>query len=258
MRLTGMGRTAMTALVAAAGVVAALLTGCSGSGPGSGQQAIPRALVVAGGREIVVPASLGCSSGSRLTATATASQVTLVLHLYSDPRGAACAAVARGPVAIMVMISRPLGHRSLVDGTGRGRIPYLDGARLPRLTYLPPGYRFSHYVPFPSNGWERVYTSSNRQDAPIQVIQAPGHDAAGLERWANRRGPVVKAGGRTLTVHLNATGAQVYGRGVSWPAGGWSYAVGSIEALNGQQPLSERQLIEVVNGLRPGTTTASS
>ena len=257
MRLTGMGRTAMTALVAAAGVVAALLTGCSGSGPGAGQQAIPRALVVAGGREIVVPVTIGCASGSRLTATATASQVTLVLHLYSDPRGAACAAAARGPVAATVTISRPLGHRSLVDGTGRGRIPYLDGARLPRLTYLPAGYRFSHYVPFPSDGWERVYTSSFRQDAPIQVMQAPGHDAAGLERWGNRRGPPVKAGGRMLAVYLNATGAHVYGRGVAWRAGGWSYAVGTIEALNGQQPLPERQLVQVVTGFQAGTATAS-
>ena len=206
MRLTGTGRTAITA---AAAVVAALLTGCSGSGPAPGQQAIPRALVVAGGREIVVPVSLGCASGSRLTATATAFQVTLVLHLYSNPKGTVCPAVARGPVAATVTISRPLGRRSLVDGTGRGRIPYLDGARLPRLTYLPPGYRFSHYVPFPSDGWERVYTSSNRQDAPIQVIQAPGLGAARLEQGGNRPGPTVKAGGRVLTVHRNATGAQV-------------------------------------------------
>jgi hypothetical protein len=34
----------------------------------------------------------------------------------------------------------------------------------------------------------------------------------------------VKIGGRMLTVYLNATGAQVYGRGVAWRADGWSYA----------------------------------
>jgi hypothetical protein len=61
-----------------------------------------------------------------------------------------------------------------------------------------------------------------------------------------------------LTVYLNATGAQVYGRGVAWRAGGWSYAVGTIEALKGQQPLPERQLVRVVTGFRPGTTAASS
>ena len=90
------------------------------------------------------------------------------------------------------------------------------------------------------------------------MIQAPGHGTARLEQGGNRPGPTVKAGGRVLTVHRNATGAQVYGREVTWQAGGWSYAVVSIEALNGQQPLPERQLVGVVTGLKPGTAAASS
>jgi hypothetical protein len=252
-RLTDMRRPVITAL-AAVTTIAALLGGCSGSG--ASQQAIPRALVVAGGREIVVPVSPGCATRWRLTATGTASRVTLVLRLTIE--GTTCVSVARAPVAATVTIRHPLGHRSLVDGTSGARIRYLDDGRLPRLSYLPPGYRFVRYRPLGTTGWERDFTSPARRAAPIQVSEATDRDPAPLEWWANRTGPAVTAGGRVLAVQLNVSGGQVYGRALLWQTGGYRYAVGTIVAVEGQQPLPASQLTRIVDGLRPGTTPASA
>ena len=248
-----MRRTVITALAAMA-TTAALLSGCSGSGVS--QQAIPRALMVAGGREIVVPVNPGCATRWRLTATGTASQVTLVLRLTTE--GTICATVARAPVATTVTIRHPLSHRSLVDGTSGARIPYLDGGRLPRLSYLPPGYRFARYRPLGTTGWERDFTSSARRAAPIQVSEAADGDPAHLEWWVNRTGPAVTAGGRVLAVDLNVSGGQVYGRGLRWQAGGYRYAVGTTAELEGQQLLPASQLARIMDGLRPGTAPASA
>jgi hypothetical protein len=89
----------------------------------------------------------------------------------------ALAAVAATAALLSGCIRRPLSHRSLVDGSSGARIPYLGGGRLPRLSYLPPGYR---------------------------------------------------------------------------------YAVGTIAAFEGQQPLPASQLARIVDGLRPGTAPASA
>lgn len=56
------------------------------------------------------------------------------------------------------VLRHPLAVRSLVDGTTSRPIPYLDGRKLLRVTYLPPGYQFSVYPPFPAPGVHGVET----------------------------------------------------------------------------------------------------
>ena len=51
-----------------------------------------------------------------------------------------------------VALRHPLAVRSLVDGTTGRPIPYQDGRKLLRVTYLPPGYQFSAYPPYPAPG----------------------------------------------------------------------------------------------------------
>ena len=225
---------------------AALLTGCSGARVTISQQALSRALVAAGGREIVVPVTAGgCVQRSRLTASGTASQVTLVLDQYSQ--GAVCAADASYGTATVTM-RHPLGRRSLVDGTTGRRVPYFDGTKLPPVTHLPPGYRFSRYFPAGRAGWERDYISSARGNGPIIVAQAPGKSPAG-PAWPAE--PAVRAGGRLLSVRQGASGAQVFGREVCWRAGGYSFAVYTLVAREGQQPVPLDELSSIAAALSP-------
>jgi hypothetical protein len=241
-------RTAALAAVAAVAATAALVTGCSGAGVIVSQQALSRALVVAGGREIVVPVTAGgCVQRSRLTATGTASQVTLVLDQYSQ--GAVCAADVSYGTATVTM-RHPLGRRSLVDGTTGRRVPYFDGTKLPPVTYLPPGYRFSRYFPAgrARAGWERDYISSARGNGPIIVAQAPGKSPVG-PAWSPE--PAVRAGGRLLSVRQGASGAKVFGREVCWRAGGYSFAVYTLVAREGQQPVPLDELSRIAAGLSP-------
>jgi len=58
----------------------------------------------------------------------------------------------------MVTLPHPLWGRSLVDGSTHRAIPYFDGRKLLRVTYLPPGYRFSAYVPYPVPAVTEVLT----------------------------------------------------------------------------------------------------
>jgi hypothetical protein len=234
------------ALAAAVAATAALLTGCSGAGVTVSQQAVSRALVVAGGREIVAPVTAGgCVQRSRLTVTGTASQVTLILDQYSQ--GTVCPADVSYGTATVTM-RHPLGRRLLVDGTSGGRVPYFDGIKLPPVTYLPPGYRFSPYFPAGRAGWERDYVSSARGNGPIIVAQAPGKSPAG-PAWSAE--PAVRADGRLLSVRQGASGAQVFGREVWWRAGGYSFAVYTLVAREGQQPVPLDELSRVAAGLSP-------
>jgi hypothetical protein len=78
-------------------------------------------------------------------------------------------------------LRRPLWGRSLTDGSTGRLIPYLDGRKLQRVTYLPPGYQFSAYLPFPSapvfTAWEREYISAGQATAPVDIEQVPGNAA---------------------------------------------------------------------------------
>ena len=227
--------------------MATLLAGCSESGVTINQQAISSALVVPGGREIVVPVTEGgCVYRSQLTETGTASQVTVVLKQYS--RGTVCAAVLAFGTATATL-RRPLGHRTLVDGTRDRKISYFDGSVLPRVTYLPPGYRFWRYFPASRTGWQRDYRSTQRGHAPITVAQASGTGAVGPP-WSP--GPPVRAGGRLLKVHQDTLGTRAFGEGVFWRAGGYSFAVYSQVAYKGQRPATVAELARSAAGLRSG------
>lgn len=113
---------AVAALAAAVAASSLLLAGCAAgagtqraAGTTTQQEAISRALVAAGGRQIVVPYTAGgCVQGARLTATETASRVTLVLRQIVS--GSICPAdLAIGTAS--VTLRRPLWGRSLADGT---------------------------------------------------------------------------------------------------------------------------------------------
>lgn len=244
MRLLGARPATITGIAATVTVASLLLAGCAttASGATTQRQAISRALVTADGHHVVVPVTAGgCVQRSILTATETASRVTLVLRQILS--GSICAAILSvGTTA--VVLRHPLSGRALVDGTSGHRIPYFDGRKLLRVTYLPAGYRFSSYFPAAAGGWERQFVSV---DGPLIIVQVPG-SAAASPTW-----PVqFRAGvdGRPATVHIDSDNGQAYGRAISWTADGYTFAVYSLIMQAGQQPLGVAALTRIAAGLR--------
>jgi hypothetical protein len=221
--------------------------------PATGSTATPEAifeaLVAADGRQIVVPYDAGgCVQGATLTADETSSRVTLVLRQIVS--GTVCPAdYAIGTAS--VTLRRALGGRSLVDGTTGRLIPYFDGRRLLRVTFLPAGYRFSAYLPFPSppavTSWEREYASPGQATAPFDVEQIPGH-AAPVPSW-----PVVSritVDGRPAAVGMLSANGQVFGREIYWRAGGYTFTVYTVMVRAGQRLLSTTELTGIAAGMR--------
>jgi hypothetical protein len=118
------------------------------------REAISQAPMAADGRHIIVRFTAGgCVRSATLTAAETVSAVTLVPA--PDPVGYGLPG-RPGHRDRGVTLRNPLSGRSLVDGTtGRG-VPYFDRGALLRVTYLPPGYRFSAYLPFPSPSFTAI------------------------------------------------------------------------------------------------------
>ncbi|MGH3254542.1 MAG: hypothetical protein ACRDOU_03910 [Streptosporangiaceae bacterium] len=122
--------------------------------------------------------------------------------------------------------------------------------RLLRVTYLPPGYRFSAYVPYPApavTAWEREFVAPGRATAPVDVEQVPGN-AAVAPSW-----PVtaqVKVGGRRAELSVLTSGGQVFGRAITWRAGGYAFVVYTVMVRSGQRLLSAAELTGIANGLR--------
>ncbi|HEX6449226.1 MAG TPA: hypothetical protein VF060_07185 [Trebonia sp.] len=224
-----------------------LLAGCTttASGTTTQRQAISRALVTADGHHVVVPVTAGgCVQDSILTATETASRVTLVLKQILS--GIVCPAGLSFGTATAVL-RHPLSGRALVDGTSGHRIPYFDGRKLLRVTYLPAGYRFSNYFPAAAGGWERDFVSADQANGPLNVVQVPG-SAAASPTW-----PVqfrAEVDGRPAAVHINSDNGQVYGRAISWTADGYTFAVYSLIMQAGQNPLGVAALTRIAAGLR--------
>jgi hypothetical protein len=235
---------AVTAVVVVAGP---LLAGCgAGLNTSTQREAISRALVAADGRQIVVPVTAGgCVQRSALTATATAPRVTLVLTQFLA--GSVCPADLLVGTASVVLRS-PLGGRSLVDGTTGRRIPYFDGRKLLRVTYLPPGYRFSGYFPAVSASWDREFTSAGGRDALLEVDQVPGN-AAAWPSWPTES--QARVHGRPATVRVGGQGGQVFGRLISWTANGYTFVVSTMMMEAGQHPLPVAELMKIAAGLQP-------
>jgi hypothetical protein len=232
------------AVVVMAVAVAGLLAGCSVTASEQGE-AIPRALVAADGRYVVVPVTAGgCVRRSVLSAAETASQVTLVLTQYLE--GNVCPAdLSFGTAA--VTLRHPLWGRSLVDGTTRRAIPYFDGRKLLRVSYLPPGYRFSDYFTGVFTGWEQEFSSPGRRDTVLDVEQVPGSRPASPSWPAVSRGTVR---GHPATVGVNSANGQVFGRSVSWQANGYTFVVFTMVMQDGQRLLPTGELMRVASGLR--------
>ena len=246
MRRLGLLGPRLASVCSCAGSVAAaclLLAGCAGTT--TQRQAVSRALVTDDGRQVVVPVDASCVQRSVLTAVETTSRVTLVLkQIFS---GGNCALVfVVGTTA--VVLRHPLSGRGLVDGTSGHRIPYFDGRKLPRVTYLPAGYRFTYYFPAAAGGWERRFVSSDQTAGLLNVVQTPG-SAAVFPAW-----PVqfrTQVDGHPATVQIGSGTGQVYGRAISWAAEGYTFTVDSQIKLGGQQPLGVAALTHIAAGLRP-------
>jgi hypothetical protein len=242
-------------LGAAAAVLAAsglLLAGCGASTGGATTQreVISRALVTGDGRHVVVPyTGGGCVQGATLTAAETSSTVALMLRDILSGSSVCPADLSVGTVA--VTLRRPLWGRSLTDGSTGRLIPYLDGRKLLRVTYLPPGYQFSAYLPFPSapvfTAWEREYISAGQATAPVDIEQVPGNAAVPPSWPVTSRVPV----GRQLATVGTLTGnGQVFGREITWRAGGYTFVVYTVLVSAGQHLPSAAALTAIAVGLR--------
>lgn len=241
---------------------ASLLQACSASGavattarpaPASttSPEAITAALVAPDGRHVFVPYTAGgCVVGARLTATETGSVVTLVLRQVLTGASICPADLILGDVT-SVTLPHPLWGRSVVDGLTGRRIPYFDGRKLLRVTYLPSGFRFSAYLTYPVTlvtNWEREFVSAGQATAPVDVVQVPGIAPVVGPSW-----PVtarVKVGGRPAALTAGTSNGQVFGRAITWRAGGYTFIVYTVQVRGGQRLLSAAQLTGIANGLR--------
>jgi len=211
-------------------------------------EAIFGALVAPDGRQVFVPYTAGgCVQGATLTASETGSRVTLVLRQVLSGASICPADLIVGDV-VGVTLRHPLWGRSLIDGSTGRRIPYFDGRKLLHVTYLPPGYRFSAYQPYPAvTAWEREFVSRGQASAPVEVEQVPGNTAVAPSWPVTAR---VKAGGRLAALSVLTSGGQVFGRAITWRAGGYTFVVYTVMVRAGQRLLSTAELTGIANGLR--------
>ena len=242
------------ALIAAALALASLLQAGAAAGAEATTtqpEVITGALVAPDGRHVVVPyLAGGCVVGASLTAAQTDSTVTLWLRQALSGASACPADLIVGG-SVEVTLRSPLWGRSLIDGlTGRG-IRYLDGRKLLRVTYLPPGFRFSAYQPYPApavTAWEREFVFSGQSTAPVEVEQVPGSTAPAPFWPVTAR---IKVDGRRAALSVLTSNGQVFGRAITWRAGGYSFVVYTVSYRNGQRVLSAAELTRIARGLRP-------
>jgi hypothetical protein len=244
---------AAATLVAAALAVASLLQAGTAAGAvtsTTNPEVITGALVAPGGRHIVVPyTGGGCVVGATVTATETDSKVTLVLRQVLSGASICPADLIVG-LTVTVTLPHPLWGRSLVDGSTHRPIPYLDGRKLLRVTYLPPGFRFSAYTPYPApavTAWEREFVSSGHGMAPVDVEQVPGNGVVAPSWPVTGR---IKVDGRSAALSVLTSNGQVYGRAVTWRADGYTFVVYTVTYRAGQRLLSTAQLTRIADGLR--------
>jgi hypothetical protein len=216
-------------------------------------EAISGALVAPDGRHIFVPyTGGGCVQGATLTAAETGSRVTLVLRQVLSGASVCPADLIEGLV-VGVTLRHPLWGRALVDGTTGRPIHYFDGRRLLRVTYLPPGFRFSAYMLFappPFTAWEREFTSPTQATAPVDIEQLPGNVAVGPSWPVTAR---TRVGGRPAELETLISTGQVFGRAITWRADGYSFVVYTVMVRAGQRLLSAAELTGIADGLRPAT-----
>ena len=241
------------ALIAAALAVASLLQAGAAAGAvatTTNPEVITGALVAPDGRHVIVPyTGGGCVVGARLTATETGSKVTLVLRQVMSGASVCPADLIVG-LTVRVTLPHPLWGRALVDGLTGRPIHYFDGRKLLRVTYLPPGYRFSAYQPYPApavTAWDREFVSPGQAAAPVEVEQVPGNTALTPSWPVTAR---VEVDGRRAALSVLTSDGQVYGRAVTWRADGYAFVVYTVTYRAGQRLLSAAQLTRIADGLR--------
>ncbi|HEY6296216.1 MAG TPA: hypothetical protein VIX15_11175 [Streptosporangiaceae bacterium] len=241
------------ALAAAVLAVASLLQAGAAAGAvatTTNTEAITGALVAPDGRHVVVPyLGGGCVVGAKLTATETGSKVTLVLRQLLSGASVCPADLIVG-LDVSVTLPHPLWGRSLVDGSTGRPIPYFDGRKLLRVTYLPPGFRFSAYQPYPEpavNAWEREFGSRGQATAPVEIEQVAGNTAVAPSWPVTAR---IKVGARPATLSVLTSGGQVFGRAIAWRAGGYAFVVYTVMVRAEQRLLSTAELARIADGLR--------
>ena len=240
---------AAAALIAAA-LAAASLVQAGAAATTTNPEAITGALVAPDGRHVVVPyTGGGCVVGAKVTETETRSTVTLVLRQVLSGASICPADLIVG-LTVTVTLPHPLWGRALVDGSTGRPIHYFDGRKLLRVTYLPSGFRFSAYGTYPITSvteWQREFASAGQATAPVDVVQVPGNAAVGPSWPVTAR---VKVNGRPAALSVLTSGGQVYGRAITWRAGGYSFSVYSVSYRNGQRVLSAAELTRIARGLR--------
>lgn len=127
-------------------------------------------------------------------------------------------------------------------------MPYVDARKLLRVTYLPNGYRFWRYFPGASASWERQYTSADGTHQLLVIAQVPGHGAGG-SAWPVQSRVVVR--GQPAAIRAGIDNTLVFGREISWSAGGYTLAVDTTTTIAGQQALPVAELTKIAAGLRP-------
>lgn len=253
--VAGLGAAAAAVVAAALGIlaVASLLqagTAAGAEATTTKPELITGALVAPDGRHVVVPyLAGGCVVGATLTAAQTRSRVTLTLRQVLSGASICPADLIVGN-SVTVTLRHPLWGRSLVDGSTGRPITYFDGRKLLHVTYLPPGFRFSAYQPYPDpavTDWEREFVSAGQATAPLEVEQVPGNAAAEPSWPVTAR---IKVGGRRAALSVLTSGGHVYGRSITWRADGYTIVVYTVSYRTGQRLLSAAELTRIARGLR--------
>ncbi len=199
----------------------------------------------------------GCQRPPRLIATATDTTVKLTLYQVNVPHPhSPCPAYMRLGRA-GVLLSAPLGKRTLTDTVTGRTLPYFDGKRLAKTTYLPSGYAESGTVAGlaePGNvtdsgvSWTRRYAPLAGKPGEPFLLQQTVHQSLAPE--------APPAGGRPITVHGKPGAVLADGTSVVWYDGGYKFVLTAQPggaspggSPRSGSPLTVDELTRVANGV---------
>lgn len=245
------------------------LTACAGSETGSPTRTVPpgavfqsiaEAVVRSDDQTIVVNASWGgCQKRPYLVASEATSEVTLALvePPVVTPSNVACP-LFLAMAQVQTTLSSPLGPRHLIDRSSGRAIPTVHEDQLAQVTEIPPGFRYTGIAPgtmvgsangAPRLAATRTYSTTDTAMAPLQIIQFPGTSASeGETSWGVEATTVVH--GQGAIVQSDPSGANPAARSLTWSERGWVFVLASLSGKDGQQPLSEAELLSVGQGLQ--------
>jgi hypothetical protein len=207
-------------------------------------------------RTIAVLAVQQCGGPSRLVARPDPRRVVLVL---TAPNGAPDGVCPTDLViqTVSTTLPEPLGARALVNGITGKTLPHFDDRLFATIRVVPRGYRCGNGEPgvFELKGSGVGATvdcsGSAKDNAPLAIEQERGAEAVTGGAWPVVGYPIVA--GHRATLRVAASSGQVYVRSLDWSAGGYSFAVLSLQQMEGQQILSSGELLAVARGMHlPG------